>query len=135
MFKKLKKQFSVKFGQFLEKFKIQMCEGLGGTFNGVTMRYILSSDDVLQELRTILGGQIGDAVYDYLKATWEVYLMCMQTTIDPNYSNIIKKFKKKFLVVRKVLKVGWTLKIHCILGAYHIKVSHLTKSFSWGKDK
>ena len=125
MFKKLKRKFSIKFEQFLEKFKIQMCEGIGGTFNGVTLRYILSSDDVLQELRTILGGQIGEAVYQYLKATWNVYLMCMQNTIDPNYCNIIKQFKKKFLVIRKVLKVSWTLKIHCVLGVYQIKSKNI----------
>ena len=130
LFKKIKGQFLAKFNEFQQKFKIQMCEGLGGTYNGVTLRYILSSEDVLQGLRTILGGHIGEAVYQYLKATWNVYIMCMKTEIDPNYCKIIKQFKEKFLVVRKVLKVSWTLKIHCILGVYQIKASHLTNGFS-----
>ena len=120
LFKKIKRMYLGKFKAFQEKFKIEMTEGRGGVYNGVTIRYILKTEAVLQGLKDLFADKIavGEAVYEYLKATWQVYLMCMKPDIDENYNTIIKQFRKKFRVVSKLLDVPWTIKIHVILGEY-----------------
>ena len=96
LFKKIKRMYLGKFKSFQEQFKIEMTQGRGGVYNGVTIRYILKTEAVLQGLKDLFSDKIavGEAVYEYLKATWRVYLMCMSPKVDGDCSTIIRQFRK-----------------------------------------
>lgn len=97
-----------------------MSEGRGGKFNGVTIKRILKSENVLQDLKTILHGAVGEAAYQFLKVTYELYLLCTKPEVDSDYNKIIQQYKQKFLVLRCLLQFKWTLKQHVCIGEYTI---------------
>lgn len=118
VFKVLKKskKYYAKFAAFQERHGLEMTEGRGGQYSGVSIKRILRSENILQDLRTTFPGPVGEAVYQYLKVTYQLYLLCTNPEVDENYPNVIKEFRERFLVVRKLLQVSWTLKIHVCLG-------------------
>ena len=95
---------------------MEMTEGRGGQYSGVSIKRILKSENILQDLKAMLGGAVGEAVYQYLKVTLEVYLLCTKPEVDPAYPKVLQQFKQKFLVVQKLLKVSLTLKLHVCIG-------------------
>ena len=118
MFKLLRtnKKYSAKFAAFQRRHGLEMTEGRGGQYSGVSIKRILKSETILQDLKAMLGGAIGEAVYQYLKVTLEVYLLCTKPEVDPAYPKVLQQFKQKFLVVKKLLKVKLTLKLHVCIG-------------------
>ena len=84
---------------------------------GSLLLAILSTDRVLEYLRTWPGApdNVREAVVDYLKATWKVYLVSMKKEVDGDYEQVFRTFREKFELVRKLLRVSHTVKIHCVL--------------------
>ena len=117
LFKALRMKYSVAFSAFQRKFGYERSEGCGGQYNGVTIREILSTDKVLEYLRTWPGvpDNVREAVVDYLKATWKVYLVSMKKEVDGDYEQVFRTFREKFELVRKLLRVSHTVKTHCVL--------------------
>ena len=118
MFKLLRrnKKYSAKFAAFQQRNGLEMTEVRGGQYSGVSIKRILKSENILQDLKAMLGGAVGEAVYQYLKVTLEVYLLCTKPEVDPAYPKVLQQFKQKFLVVKKLLKVKLTLKLHVCIG-------------------
>ena len=110
------KKYSAKFAAFQQRNGLEMTEGRGGQYSGVSIKRILKSENILQDLKAMLGGAVGEAVYQYLKVTLEVYLLCTKPEVDPAYPKVLQQFKQKFLVVQKLLKVSLTLKLHVCIG-------------------
>ena len=84
----------------------------------------MKTDRVLEDLKSrIPDRDVGEAVVDYLKATWSVYLVCMKQEVDSEHPQIFEAFKEKFLAVKKILTgVTHTPKIHCVTGSYNANV-------------
>ena len=120
MFKLLRtnKKYSTKFAAFQRRHGLEMTEGRGGQYSGVSIKRILKSETILQDLKAMLGGAIGEAVYQYLKVTLQAYTLCTKPEVDPDYPKVLQQFKQKFLVVKKLLKVKLTLKLHVCIGDY-----------------
>ena len=116
LMKAIKKKHLAKFTKFAKKFGHEMTEGKGGQFNGVSIRSILTNEEKLQFWKTELPQGVGDAVYDYMKATWDVYLVCTQTEVNPLHPTVFKNFRSKFLTVKSMLPISHTVKIHTVIG-------------------
>ena len=133
----LKKKYPGLYAGFLDRFGFQMSEGRGGKFNGVTIREILRSDRVLQDLKNWIPDKIiGEAVVAYLKATWNVYLVCMKQEVDPQHPQVFRAFKEKFLTVKKVLTgVSHTVKVHIVCDHMSEYMINCQSTFSWTSDE
>ena len=116
LMKAMKKKHLTKFNEFAKKFGHEMTEGKGGQFNGVSIRSMLTTEEKLQFWKTELPQGVGDAVYDYLKVTWDVYLVCTQKEVDPIHPAVFKDFRSKFLTVQSMLPISHTVKIHAVIG-------------------
>ena len=88
--KVLKNKYPEQFGEFQQKFGFERSEGKGGQYNGVTIREILSSERVLEYLRTWreVPDNVRKAVVEYLKATWNVYLVSMQQDVAGDHQQV-----------------------------------------------
>ena len=137
LFKALRMKYFVAFSAFQRKFGYERSEGCGGQYNGVTIIEILSTDRVLEYLRTWPGvpDNVREAVVDYLKATWKVYLVSMKKEVDGDYEQVFRTFREKFELVRKLLKVSHTVKIHCV--SYHLAeyIKNCQTTFAWTSDE
>ena len=101
----------------------------------MTIREILRTERVLEDLKTrIPDKKVGEAVVDCLKATWNVYLVCMKQKVDDDHPQIFQDYKEKFMAVKKILKgVSHTPKTHMVTGTYNFflfsRVSDLTTTY------
>ena len=111
---KVLNKYPEQFGEFQQKFRFERSEG---QYNGVTIREILSSERVLEYLRTWreVPDNVRKAVVEYLKATWNVYLVSMQQDVAGDHQQVCEVFREKFVTVRKILDVSETVKARCIL--------------------
>ena len=132
----LKNKYPRLYAGFLDRFGLQMSEGLGGRFNGVSIRFILSTDRVLEDLKGWIPDKtIGEAVVDYFKATWNVYLVCMKQEIDDEHPKVFKAFKEKFLRVKKLTGVSHTVKVHIACEHMSEYMVNCQSTFSWTSDE
>ena len=133
----LKKKYPGQYAKFLDRFGFQMSEGQGGRFNGVTIRDILKTERILEDLKAwIPDKNIGEAVVAYLKATWSVYLVCMKQEVDPEHPQVFKAFKEKFQAVKKVLTgVSHTVKVHIACDHMSEYMEECQSTFSWTSDE
>ena len=69
-------------------------------------------------LEEMLPVEYAKPVVEYLRATRKIYELCMARHVAPDYHLHFEEFRKAFLVLRKLIKLPWTLKVHCILGIY-----------------
>ena len=56
-----------------------------------------------------------DDVCDYLRATWKVYELSMAQEVSPDYPEHFEEFRRTFLVLHKMVKLPWTLKVHILM--------------------
>ena len=149
----LRKNYPAQYAAFEERFGYQRSEGRGGRFNGVTIREILKTERVLEDIRSWprVPDHVRQAVVEYFEATWNVYLVCMKQEVDDDHPKIFKSFREKFLTVKKVLKgVSHTVKVHCVIGItnnlytkyFHLYLDHLSEymkntqtTFAWTSDE
>ena len=66
----------------------------------------------------MLPDEYAKPVVEYLRATRKIYELCMARHVAPDYHLHFEEFRQAFLVLRKLIKLPWTLKVHCILGIY-----------------
>ena len=91
--------------------------GKGGSYAGPSIRKILRETS-LTDLELMLPDEYAKPVVEYLRATRKIYELCMARHVAPDYHLHFEEFRKAFLVLRKLIKLPWTLKVHCILGIY-----------------
>ena len=117
---------------------------LGGPndlFKALRMKYFVAFSAFQRkfgyDLRTWPGvpDNVREAVVDYLKATWKVYLVSMKKEVDGDYEQVFRTFREKFELVRKLLKVSHTVKIHCV--SYHLAeyIKNCQTTFAWTSDE
>ena len=138
LFRVLRKKYSVQFAAFQKEFGFERSEGRGGQYNGVTIREILKTDRVLEYLRTWQGvpDNVRKAVVEYLKATWNVYLVSMKKDVDENHPQVFQVYQEKFLAVRRVLTdVSHTPKVHCVTDHMSQYMENCQTTFSWTSDE
>ena len=63
------------------------------------------------DLEQMLPEQLAKPVCDYLRATRKVYELCMANEVSSDYPEYFKEFKRCFLVLHKLIKLQWTLKV------------------------
>ena len=137
LFKALRLKYSVQFAAFQKEFGFERSEGRGGQYNGVTIREILSSEKVLEYLRTWrdVPDNVRKAVVEYLRATWAVYLVSMKKEFGLGDEKIFKTFREKFLAVRKIMKVSHTVKIHIVINHMSEYMENCRTTFAWTSDE
>ena len=141
LFRVLKKRYPVQFADFQKRFGFERTEGRGGMYNGVTIRTILKTDRILEDIRSWprVPDNIREAVVAYLKATWDVYLVSMKQEVDDNHPQIFQAFKERFQAVRKVLTgrdgIKHTVKVHCVTDHMSEYMENCQSTFSWTSDE
>ena len=85
LFKALRMKYSIAFSAFQRKFHYERSKGCRVQYNSVTIIEILSTDSVLKK------------------------------EVDGDYEQVFRTFREKFELVRKLLRVSHTVKIHCVL--------------------
>ena len=137
LFKALRLKFPKQFADFQKKFGFERSEGRGGQYNGVTIREILKTERVREDIRTWeeVPANVSEAVVDYLKATWDVYLVSMKKDFDEHHAQVFKRFQEKFLLVRKILKVSETVKVHCVVKHMSQYMENCRTTFAWTSDE
>ena len=63
----------------------------------------------------MLPDEYAKPVVEYLRATRKVYELCMARHVTSDYHLHFEEFRRTFLVLRKLIGLQWTLKVHCIL--------------------
>ena len=134
---KVLNKYPEQFGEFQQKFGFKRSEGKGGQYNGVTIREILSSERVLEYLRTWreVPDNVRKAVVEYLKATWNVYLVSMQQDVAGDHQQVCEVFREKFVTVRKILDVSETVKVHIVVKHLSQYMENCQSTFSWTSDE
>ena len=59
--------------------------------------------------------EYGKPVCEYLRATRKVYELSMAQDVSPDYPEHFEEFRRTFLVLHKMVKLPWTLKVHILM--------------------
>ena len=76
---------------------------------------MITEPSTLIDLEQMLPEEFAKPVCDYLRATRKVYELCMANEVSSDYPEYFKEFKRSFLVLHKLIKLQWTLKVIRIL--------------------
>ena len=90
--------------------------GKGGSYAGPSIKRILR--ETLDDLEQMLPPDFGKPVADYLRAISHVYELCMAEAVsgEEEVAKVWATFRKTFNVLKVLLDLRATLKIHIILG-------------------
>ena len=97
----------------------------------------MSSERVLEYLRTLreVPDNVRKAVVEYLKATWNVYLVSMQQDVAGDHQQVCEVFREKFVTVRKILDVSETVKVHIMIKHLSQYMENCDSTFAWTLDE
>ena len=96
--------------------------------------------DDLEEMLSKDNPQLGKAVAEYLRATDHVYELCMAKSVSPDYHDAWAKFRRTFFVLKKMISLQETLKVHIVLGITIVfsypnsnfpHLEHIPEYFKW----
>ena len=84
---------------------------MGGNYNGNSIR-LITEPATLIDLEEMLPEKYSKPVCEYLKVIRKIYELSMADDLDPEYySEQFREFKRTFLVLHKLIKLPWTLKV------------------------
>ena len=84
--------------------------GKGGAYNGNSIR-LITQKKTLDDLEQMLPQKFAKPVCDYLRITRKVYELSMAKDVSPDYHKHFMEFKRAFLVLHKLIKLQWTVKV------------------------
>ena len=82
-------------------------------FAGNSIR-LITEESTLADLEVMLK-EYGKPVCEYLRATRKVYELSMAQDVSPDYPEHFEEFRRTFLVLHKMVKLPWTLKVHILM--------------------
>ena len=109
------REFAIEMKYFyLTKHLNKTGEGVGGKFNGPSIKTVLkNTEDLENHLPETAGPFI-----TYLNSINSLHKMCIENELSDNYEETIENFKENFEVVHQLFGVSQTLKIHIIMDHY-----------------
>ena len=84
--------------------------GLGGQYAGNSIR-LITEKATLDDLEIMLGDKFGKPVCDFLRAVRKVHEISMADEVSSDYPKHFEEFRKTFLVLHRLIKLPWTLKV------------------------
>ena len=76
----------------------------GNSIKLITEEYTLADLEVMLK-------EYGKPVCEYLRATRKVYELAMAPAVSQDYPKHFEKFRETFLVLHRMIKLPWTLKV------------------------
>ena len=92
-------------------------QGIGGTFNGPSIKDILKEKN-LNHLGSLLPPECETAI-DYMKNLREIHRICLAKNVDPDSQLILSEYERNFDILYKEKLLNMTLKNHVI--SHHIQ--------------
>ena len=72
---------------------------------------MITENSTLDDLEKMLPDEYAKPVCDYLRITRKVYELSMAKEVSPDYHKHFVEFKRSFLVLNKLIKLPWTVKV------------------------
>ena len=76
----------------------------GNSIKLITEEYTLADLEVMLK-------EYGKPVCEYLRATRKVYELAMAPEVSKDYLKHFEKFRETFLVLHRMIKLSWTVKV------------------------
>ena len=103
---------------------------MGGNYNGNSIR-LITEPATLIDLEEMLPEKYSKPVCEYLKVIRKIYELSMADDLDPEYySEQFREFKRTFLVLHKLIKLPWTLKVFKIC-LWTLNMKSIIGSYCW----
>ena len=103
--------------------------GKGGCYAGPSIKKILRK--TLDDLEQMLPPEYGKPATEFLRATSQAYELCMAKNVPSPDSTkpIFDEFRRTFLVLKNLLSLSATLKVHIISGEWSSIKLHINNTF------